>query len=92
MAEVDTSATVDTQAVEVEYFAWAADAIGTERETLQVAGGTLAGVREAIVSAHGDKAVELLEACRFFVDEVLTRDLSHPHGRKVDVLPPFTGG
>ena len=44
------------------------------------------------MNAHGDAAVELLEACRFFVDEVLTRDLSRPHGRKVDVLPPFTGG
>ena len=85
MAEPDTTA-----AVEVEYFAWAADTVGTERETLQVAGGKLAGVRAAIVNAHG--AVELLEACRFFVDEVLTRDLSRPHGRKVDVLPPFTGG
>ena len=87
MAEPDTTA-----AVEVEYFAWAADTVGTERETLQVAGGRLAGVREAIVNAHGEAAVELLEACRFFVDDVLTRDLSRPHVRKVDVLPPFTGG
>ena len=85
-------AELGTQTVEVEYFAWAADTVGTESETLQVAGGTLAGVREAIVSTHGEKAVELLDACRFFVDEVLTRDLSRPHGRKVDVLPPFTGG
>lgn len=78
--------------VEIEYFAWAADTIGTERETLQVTGGRLAGVREAIVGAHGAKAVELLDACQFFVDEVLTRDLDRAHGRKVDVLPPFTGG
>lgn len=85
-------AELGTQAVEVEYFAWAADIVGAESETLQVTGGTLAGVREAIVSTHGEKAVVLLDACRFFVDEVLTRDLSRPHGRKVDVLPPFTGG
>jgi len=78
--------------VEIEYFAWAADAVGTESETLDVRGGNLAGVREAIIGAHGEKAEEMLNSCRFFVDSVLTRDLDMAHGRKVDVLPPFTGG
>lgn len=81
-----------TALVEIEYFAWAADAVGRETETLEVRGGTLAGVREAIIAAHGPAAAELLDSCRFFVDSVLTRDLAIGHGRRVDVLPPFTGG
>ena len=84
--------TGDPVPVEIEYFAWAADTVGTEAETLDVRGGNLAGVREAIIDAHGERAEEMLASCRFFVDSVLTRDLDMAHGRKVDVLPPFTGG
>jgi molybdopterin converting factor small subunit len=76
----------------VRYFAAARAAAGMSEETLP--GETLAGLRAAMVQAHGERLAVVLGAASFLVDGVACRDpdaVLRAEGT-VDVLPPFAGG
>lgn len=77
--------------VTVRFFAAAAEAAGTEQ--VLVNPGTLAGVREALVAAHGDELARVLRQCAFLVDgRRVEPDQVLDAGVLLDVLPPFAGG
>lgn len=79
-------------AVAVRYFAGAAEAAGTERETLRA---TTAGeLRAAMVAAHGPELARVLDRCTLLAAGVRldTPDAVLAPGVTVDVLPPFAGG
>lgn len=75
----------------VRYFAAAAEAAGTESETVD--GATLGAVRQAMVAAHGARFERVLAACAVLVDGVREPDEADVGADAVvDVLPPFAGG
>ena len=78
--------------VAVRYFAGAAEAAGTDAESLVA---TTAGeLRAAMVTAHGDELARVLERCTLLADGVRLDSSTSPvpPGATVDVLPPFAGG
>lgn len=79
--------------VTVRYFAAAADAAGSEEESLDLAGGSTIGqLRELLIERYGEPMQQVLQAGSFLVDGVVRRDPAHPVSERVDVLPPFAGG
>lgn len=76
----------------VRLFAAAAEAAG--RDTEDVAAGTLADLRAALVDRHGTELERVLRRCSFLVDGVRADDPTTPvpDDVTVDVLPPFAGG
>jgi molybdopterin converting factor small subunit len=83
----------ETIGVEVRYFAAAADAAGTEKETITVpVGADLAHLSTLLSDSHGDTLAGILRVCAFLVGDELTRDRTTLVGPRVDVLPPFAGG
>ncbi|MGU3434164.1 MoaD/ThiS family protein [Actinomycetes bacterium M1A6_2h] len=83
----------ETVGVEVRYFAAAADAAGTEKETVSLPGDAdLAHLSALLTEAHGSKLADILRVSAFLVGEELTRDRTVLVGPRVDVLPPFAGG
>lgn len=77
--------------IRVRYFAGAADAAGTEEETLprvETAGELRALLRER----HGEAMGRVLATGSLLIDGVVSRDDERPVGARVDVLPPFAGG
>ena len=88
--------------VEVRYFAAAIDAAGCDKETGELdasAHGSVAdlgALKAALIDRHGAAMERVLTVAAFLVgegaDAELTRDLTFPAGRRVDVLPPFAGG
>lgn len=90
-----------TIGVEVRYFAAAADAAGREKETVELASGAdLAALRTLLIDRYGADMQRVLSVAAYLVEPgaagagegELTRDLHHPAGSRVDVLPPFAGG
>lgn len=76
--------------ITVRYFAAAAEAAGRESE--QLAAGTVAELREAMVAAHQGLG-PVLERCSLLADGVRVDGTGPlPDGVTVDVLPPFAGG
>lgn len=87
--------------LEVRYFAAASDAAGRDLETIELPREADLGVlRDELVARYGDRMQQVLAVAAFLVESsgaspqggMLTRDLGHPIGRRVDVLPPFAGG
>lgn len=91
--------------IEVRYFAAAADAAGRDEETVELpAGADLAALRALLLDRYGADMQRVLSVAAFLVEGAgpggaggpvqgeLTRDLTHPVGSRVDVLPPFAGG
>lgn len=79
--------------VTVRYFAAAADAAGREHETITLAApSTLADLRDELLRRYGDRMAKVLRSGSFLADGVVRRDLNHPAGSTVDILPPFAGG
>lgn len=79
--------------VTIRYFAAAEDAAGREEEVVAFpTGATLGEVKAALVERYGDLMRRVVESGSFLVDGVVRRDLAHPVGRRIDVLPPFAGG
>lgn len=79
--------------VTVRYFAAASDASGREQEEFDLdADPTLGGLREILVHTYGEPMSRVLRSGSFLVDGVVRRDLAHPVGAQVDILPPFAGG
>ena len=80
--------------ITVRYFAAAAEAAGVDTETFDTATITAAGLRRAMVAAHGADLERVLARCslpaagRRLPDD----DAPVPDGVTVDVLPPFAGG
>ncbi len=78
-------------AVQVRYFAAAAEAAGRESE--QVTAATTRQLRESMVDRHGAQLERVLSACSLLVDGVVAgAETPLPAGAVVDVLPPFAGG
>ena len=76
--------------VVVRYFAAAAEAAGTQQETLSAS--TAGELRAALADRYGPAMEKVLASGSFLVDGVVTRDPDRPLGAQVDVLPPFAGG
>lgn len=82
-------------ALDIHYFAAAAEAAGRTEERLEVpAGTTLAGLREMLAGRGLDMA-KVIGSCSYLVNSVSApADSLHglADGDRVDVLPPFAGG
>ncbi|GAB2446606.1 MoaD/ThiS family protein [Nocardia tengchongensis] len=79
--------------VEVRYFAAIADAVGKDKETLDLpSGATIADLRTTLSAAYGPKLDPMLKVCAYLIGDELTRDAATPLSSRVDVLPPFAGG
>jgi len=74
----------------VRYFAAAAEAAGTEEETLSAS--TVGELRTILKNAYGEPMQRVLASGSFLVDGVVSRDDARSLGARVDVLPPFAGG
>lgn len=80
-------------AIEIRYFAAAAEAAGREQEEWQAAGdATLAALREELVARYGNDMAKVLRSGSFLIDGKVRRDSGPIGGARVDVLPPFAGG
>jgi len=75
---------------EVRYFAAAAEAAGTLKESLDAP--TVGALKALLVERYGDPMARVLKSGSFLVDGVVTRDPAKPVGARVDILPPFAGG
>ena len=74
----------------MRYFAAAAEAAGTEQETLEVA--TVGELKALLAERFGEPMKKVLASGSFLVDGVVSRDDNVRLGARVDVLPPFAGG
>ncbi len=79
-------------AVQVRYFAAAAEAAGCAEETWDEPVATVGELRVALVARYGAAMARVLSTGSFLVDGVVSRDPSRTVGERVDVLPPFAGG
>jgi len=77
---------------QVRYFAAAAEAAGTDNETLPAA--TLGELLRGMTDRHGSDLQRVLVRCSLLVDGTRTADASArlTETATVDVLPPFAGG
>ena len=75
----------------VRYFAGAAEAAGTDEETID--GASVGSVLDAAEAAH-PRLAEVLPRCSVLVDGQFAsdREAPIPVGAVLDVLPPFAGG
>ncbi|MFF0546103.1 MoaD/ThiS family protein [Nocardia thailandica] len=79
--------------VEIRYFAAIADAVGKDRETLDLpAEATVGDLRATLADTYGADLEKMLTVCAYLVGDELTRDPSTALTPRVDVLPPFAGG
>lgn len=90
-----TPSRTDAVAVELHYFAAAAEAAGRTEERLEVPPGTtLAGLREQL-AGRGAAMARVVGISSYLVNTLSTPpdSLTPLHdGDRVDVLPPFAGG
>jgi len=99
LADIPDSSTgtnaVGTIAIELRYFAAAAQAAGRTEERLELpAGTTLAGLRE-LLAGRGLELAKLIGVSSYLVNSLSAPadSLTELHDRdRVDVLPPFAGG
>ena len=91
----DGGAAGETIAVELRYFAAAAEAAGRTKERLELpAGTTLAALRERL-AGRGLEMARIIGVSSYLVNALSTpADSLAPlaDGDRVDVLPPFAGG
>ena len=91
----DGGAAGETIAVELRYFASAAEAAGRTEERLELpAGTTLAALREQL-AGRGLEMARIIGVSSYLVNALSTpADSLAPlaDGDRVDVLPPFAGG
>lgn len=79
--------------VEIRYFAAIADAVGKDREDLDLpAGSTIGDLRTLLADTYGADLEKMLTVCAYLIGDELTRDPSTVLPSRVDVLPPFAGG
>lgn len=81
--------------IEVRYFAWLRERVGTNRETVETSAATVADlVADLITRSEGHAlAFEDMQSLRVAVDQELA-DFSAPLAgvREVAFFPPMTGG
>lgn len=86
---------VKTVAVELRFFASAAEAAGRAEERVELPEGTtLAGLTE-ILAGRGARMAQVIAVCGYLHNAVSARADSSAEildGDRVDVLPPFAGG
>lgn len=91
----DGGAAGETIAVELRYFASAAEAAGRTEERLELpAGTTLAALRERL-AGRGLEMARIIGVSSYLVNALSTpADSLAPlaDGDRVDVMPPFAGG
>jgi len=77
---------------QVRYFAAAAEAAGTQGES--IAASTVGELRAKMIAAHGPDLERVLTRCAVLVDGRRVDDDAVTVGATdvVDVLPPFAGG
>lgn len=77
---------------QVRYFAAAAEAAGTQAETIEAA--TIGELRAHMIAAHGPDLERVLTRCAMLVDGRREDDDAAAVSPTdvVDVLPPFAGG
>lgn len=77
---------------QARYFAAAAEAAGTDSETVDAA--TLGELLQGMIDRHGSDLERVLTRCSLLVDGTRTADASArlTETATVDVLPPFAGG
>ncbi|CED90123.1 MoaD/ThiS family protein [Actinomyces succiniciruminis] len=84
-----------TIAIDVHYFAAAAQAAGHTEERLELpVGTTLAGLRE-LLAGRGLELAKIIGVSSYLVNSLSTPadSLAELHDRdRVDILPPFAGG
>ncbi len=81
--------------LDVLYFAWVRERIGTPRECVQSEAGTVAELVEELKQRGERHALALsdLDAVRFAVDQELADPSTSIRGaREIAVFPPMTGG
>ena len=83
--------------VTIRYFAAAADAAGTDEQTLTIESSlSVADLAARVGAEHGPELARVLGLCSFLLDgEVAEGGDVIPAagpGSRVDVLPPFAGG
>lgn len=81
--------------VDIVYFAWIRERIGTPREQVETGARTVRGLVEQLIS-RGDRygaALSDLSAYRVAADQELV-DFDHKieHVREIAFFPPMTGG
>ncbi len=80
----------------MRYFAAAAEAAGTEQESIDIESSarltTVGEVRALLIDRYGAAMQRVLTNGSFLVDGVVSRDDARPVGTTIDVLPPFAGG
>jgi molybdopterin synthase sulfur carrier subunit len=81
--------------IEIRYFAWVRERVGTPRETIETAAATVAGLIEELRArddAHAH-AFEDIRALRVALDQQLAGfDAPLAGVREVAFFPPMTGG
>ena len=91
----DGGAAGETIAVELRYFASAAEAAGRTEERLELpAGTTLAALRERL-AGRGLEMARIIGVSSYLVNALSTpADSLAPlaDGDRIDILPPFAGG
>ena len=91
----DGGAAGETIAVELRYFASAAEAAGRTEERLELpAGTTLAALRERL-AGRGLEMARIIGVSSYLVNALSTpADSLTPleDGDRIDILPPFAGG
>ncbi|WP_336658685.1 MoaD/ThiS family protein [Leucobacter sp. USHLN153] len=78
--------------ITVRYFAAAADAAGTEQESLELGAATLDELSAQLSDRYGAEMERVLRSGSFLVDGTVRRDGGDIAGATVDVLPAFAGG
>jgi molybdopterin synthase sulfur carrier subunit len=82
-----------TRPVLLRYFAAAADAAGTQEQTIDIpSDSTLAWLRSSLIAMYGESMATAIKNGSFLVDGIAATDDDTPIGAQVDVLPPFAGG
>lgn len=81
--------------LDILYFAWVRERIGTAKETVDTSAATVADLLEELRSREERYAIALsdLTAVRVAVDQDLV-DMNAPlaNAREVAIFPPMTGG
>lgn len=82
-----------TAPVEIKYFAAAAEAAGTDSETVDLpVGATVAHLRAMLGERYGGSMTRIASVAVFLIGDEMVREDGREIGLRVDVLPPFAGG
>ena len=81
--------------VNLRYFASIRESLGQDRESLETAAATLAGLRDELIARGGDYAESLArgKAVRVALNQVMADEsMALTEGAEIGFFPPVTGG